>query len=97
MSWWGKLVGGTFGFFLGGPLGAMFGMALGHNIDTAARAIGGKLSPGDQERVQMAFFTATFSVMGAVAKARWGACAKSAPGCHAGPAHLQEEGDRAAR
>jgi DnaJ like chaperone protein len=69
MSWWGKLVGGTFGFFLGGPLGAMFGMALGHNIDTAARTIGGKLSPGDQERVQMAFFTATFSVMGAVAKA----------------------------
>ena len=23
MSWWGKLVGGAFGFMLGGPLGAL--------------------------------------------------------------------------
>ena len=25
MSWWGKVVGGTFGFMLGGPLGALMG------------------------------------------------------------------------
>ena len=75
MSWWGKLVGGTLGFMLGGPLGAVLGMALGHNLDKGLKGLpeGGfrveDFSPGDRERVQTAFFTATFSVMGAVAKA----------------------------
>lgn len=72
MSWWGKLVGGAFGFMLGGPLGAILGMALGHNFDRGLKSIpddGQDFSPGDRERVQMAFFTATFAVMGRVAKA----------------------------
>lgn len=71
MSWWGKLVGGAFGFMLGGPLGAVLGAALGHNFDKGLKGIAGNLGfdAGDQERVQAAFFTATFSVMGAVAKA----------------------------
>ena len=67
MSWWGKLIGGTLGFFLGGPLGAMLGAYFGHGFDNRdgdrQRAL-----PGDQERVQAAFFTATFSVMGHLAK-----------------------------
>jgi len=70
MGWWGKLVGGAFGFALGGPLGALLGAALGHSFDRgleATRATG--LEPGDRERVQTAFFTATFAVMGRVAKA----------------------------
>ncbi|MCP4285445.1 MAG: co-chaperone DjlA [Gammaproteobacteria bacterium] len=69
MSWWGKLAGGAFGFMLGGPLGAMLGAVLGHNLD---RGLSGletdPLQPGDQERVQTAFFTATFSIMGYLAK-----------------------------
>lgn len=69
MSWWGKVLGGAFGFLLGGPLGAMIGAALGHNFD---KGLGGldddTIAPGDQERVQMAFFTATFATMGHVAK-----------------------------
>jgi len=71
MSWWGKLVGGAFGFMLGGPLGAILGAALGHNFDKGLKGLPGDeaLDPGEQQRVQMAFFTATFSVMGAVAKA----------------------------
>lgn len=71
MSWWGKLVGGAFGFMLGGPLGAVLGAALGHNLDKGISGLpeDGGFGPGDQERVQTAFFTATFSVMGAVAKA----------------------------
>lgn len=71
MSWWGKLVGGAFGFMLGGPLGALLGAALGHKFDKGLGGIQGfeGLEPGQQERVQTAFFTATFSVMGAVAKA----------------------------
>lgn len=71
MSWWGKLVGGAFGFMLGGPLGALLGVALGHNFDKGLGALpdGADFASGDRERVQTAFFTATFAVMGAVAKA----------------------------
>jgi DnaJ like chaperone protein len=70
MSWWGKLVGGAFGFVLGGPLGALLGAALGHGFDRGlARPEQIDLRPGDQERVQTAFFAATFAVMGRIAKA----------------------------
>ncbi|VAX05552.1 DnaJ-like protein DjlA [hydrothermal vent metagenome] len=71
MGWWGKVVGGTFGFMLGGPLGALLGAALGHNLDKGLSGLKGVegLDPGDRERVQTAFFTATFSVMGHIAKA----------------------------
>ena len=70
MSWWGKLLGGTFGYLLAGPLGALIGASLGHNFDKSSRgAPGGRFKPGAQERVQMAFFTALFSVMGHLAKA----------------------------
>lgn len=63
MSWWGKLFGGTFGFMLGGPLGALLGAALGHGLDNKAGQV------RRRQRVQTAFFTATFSVMGHLAKA----------------------------
>ena len=71
MAWWGKVAGGTFGFMLGGPIGALLGAVLGHKLDAGVSRLGaGKYSlPGEQERVQAAFFAATFSVMGHVAKA----------------------------
>ncbi len=71
MAWWGKIIGGTFGFMLGGPLGAMLGAALGHSFDKGLKLTDemGGYAYGDQERVQAAFFTATFSIMGHVAKA----------------------------
>lgn len=70
MSWWGKLLGGTFGYLLAGPLGALIGAALGHNFDKGLRSrFGDQFEPGAQERVQTAFFTALFSVMGHIAKA----------------------------
>ena len=68
MSWWGKLVGGAFGFMIGGPLGAVLGAALGHNFDRGLEKVRLQFDPGAQERVQAAFFTATFSVMGRLAK-----------------------------
>lgn len=71
MSWWGKVLGGTFGFMLGGPLGALLGVAFGHNFDKGLNIsdeLGG-FQRGDQQRIQTAFFTGTFSVMGAVCKA----------------------------
>lgn len=73
VSWWGKALGGAMGFLIGGPLGALIGVALGHGLDRKAaeytlHVLHGGLNPGDQQRVQAAFFTATFSVMGHVAK-----------------------------
>lgn len=71
MSWLGKFLGGAFGFLLGGPLGAILGASVGHHFDVgiAANDRDERLGSGDQRRVQMAFFTATFSIMGHLAKA----------------------------
>jgi len=69
MSWWGKLLGGTFGFMLGGPLGALIGAAIGHNFDSGLKRLATDSGFGNQETIQAAFFTATFSVMGHIAKA----------------------------
>jgi len=72
VSWWGKALGGAFGFLLGGPLGALLGAALGHHLDQKAATglLGGAgMDIGSQQRVQAVFFMATFSVMGHVAKA----------------------------
>lgn len=33
MSYWGKIIGGMAGFAMGGPVGALFGAALGHAAD----------------------------------------------------------------
>lgn len=69
MSWWGTLLGGTFGYLLGGPLGALLGAALGRRFDKGLRGLEGSgVAPGEQERVQTAFFTTTFAVMGHLAK-----------------------------
>ncbi len=71
MSWWGKVLGGAFGFMLGGPLGLLIGAALGHSFDRGIDRAG-EGPPGAgfdrRERTQMAFFTATLSVMGHITK-----------------------------
>jgi DnaJ like chaperone protein len=69
MSWWGKALGGAFGFMIGGPLGALMGIAFGHSFDRGMGTLGDAIPGADQERIQAAFFTATFSVMGYIAKA----------------------------
>ena len=69
MAWWGKVVGGTVGFLIGGPLGAMLGASLGHSVDEGFSRSDQRSFPSDQERTQAAFFTATFLVMGHIAKA----------------------------
>lgn len=66
MSWWGKIVGGTFGFMMGGPLGALMGAALGNYFDGG---LDNTLGLGATERVQSIFFSTTFTVMGYLAKA----------------------------
>ncbi|RKZ71546.1 MAG: co-chaperone DjlA [Gammaproteobacteria bacterium] len=69
MSWWGKLIGGYVGFALGGPIGALLGVALGHGFDKDGSTRTSAPFIGQQNRSQAAFFTATFSVMGHICKA----------------------------
>jgi len=68
LSWWGKIIGGGLGFMLGGPLGALFGAAFGHNFDKGLGNLDGEGLGQEKERIQTAFFTATFATMGHVAK-----------------------------
>ena len=51
------------------PLGALIGAAVGHNFGRGFRRLATNSDVGSQERIQTAFFTATFSVMGHIAKA----------------------------
>lgn len=69
MSWWGRIVGGAFGLMVGGPIGALLGAAVGYTFDRGLEGVEGSTDRlGSQERVQAAFFTATFSTMGHLAK-----------------------------
>ena len=68
MAWWGKAIGGAFGIMFGGPFGALMGIAFGHLVDRGLSQLDDG-EPDHHERVQAAFFTATFSVMGYIAKA----------------------------
>ena len=71
MSWWTTVLGGAFGFILGGPLGAMLGVAFAGNLSKGKSNFGGFGQAhhlGDQQRVQAAFFSSLFSVMGYIAK-----------------------------
>lgn len=73
MSWWGAIVGGTFGFMLGGPIGALLGAALGQTFGRAVSNATIETGTGTEnllhDRAELAFLTATFGVMGHVAKA----------------------------
>jgi DnaJ like chaperone protein len=70
---WGKFIGGISGYLIGGPIGALIGVFLGHKLDSAIRDFGGGLPPGfsgmGHAQVQQVFFETTFTVMGHMAKA----------------------------
>ncbi|MDB9933536.1 co-chaperone DjlA [Candidatus Thioglobus sp.] len=71
MSWWTSVLGGALGYMIGGPLGAMLGVAFAGNLSKGKSNFRGSASdyrPGDQQRVQAAFFSSVFSVMGFIAK-----------------------------
>ena len=76
MSWFGKIMGGSVGFMLGGPIGALVGASLGHAlIDDKTRS--GLVESGrltGQEQRQAVFFTATFAMLGKMAKADGRVC-----------------------
>ena len=52
MSYWGKIIGGMAGFAMGGPMGALFGAALGHAADEGGlNALSGRALPFDAARI----------------------------------------------
>lgn len=76
MSWFGKIMGGSVGFMFGGPIGALVGAALGHAlVDDKMRsqlAERGRMTGVEQR--QAVFFTATFAMLGKMAKADGRVC-----------------------
>ncbi|WP_165312349.1 co-chaperone DjlA [Vibrio ziniensis] len=76
MHIFGKILGAFFGFLFGGPVGAIFGLFLGHQFDKARRLNQAGFHTGNfgsgpsQAERQEEFFKAAFSVMGHVAKAK---------------------------
>jgi DnaJ like chaperone protein len=81
MSWFGKIIGGTLGLFVGGPIGAIGGAALGHFMFDRHDEGGGAFGWGEQigagqrqrvfttEQTQATYFVALFSMLGKLAKA----------------------------
>lgn len=66
MSWWGKFLGGAVGFSMGGPLGLLIGGVIGHKLVDKPMQAG---LDDNNELTQAVFFSATFSIMGHIAKA----------------------------
>jgi DnaJ like chaperone protein len=71
VSWLGKVLGSAFGFIVDGPLGVLLGILLGYKFELeTARVLPIRANfASERGRVRMAFFTATFSVMGHLARA----------------------------
>ncbi len=75
MGWFGKITFGTLGLFLGGPLGAIAGAALGHvlvdkGIDAAGLAVDSTQGPQlrHAEQTQASYFISLFSILGKLSK-----------------------------
>jgi len=70
VSWFGKMTFGSLGLFLGGPLGAIIGVTLGHHfVDKKAEHSQGNAVPLQSEQAQAAYFVCIFSILGKIAKA----------------------------
>lgn len=72
-TWWGKILGAFFGYIIAGSIGALFGILIGNFFDRGlADHFSRPLWLYHQEKrkmVQKIFFSATFGVMGHIAKA----------------------------
>lgn len=65
LSPWGKLAGCSTGLYFGGPFGALFGLALGHALDSGVAPVLQRMRHGPVNEV---FFESLFRVLGALAK-----------------------------
>lgn len=69
MSLLKSVIGGAFGFVVGGPLGAILGASIAHQLGDRENT-----KSIESSQTQMAFFVATFSVMGHIAKVNGRVC-----------------------
>ncbi len=70
MGWFGKLTLGTLGLFMGGPLGAIAGAALGHILfDREDHSVSEPLQFEQTDQAQAAYFVCLFSILSKMAKA----------------------------
>ena len=75
MSIWVSILGGTAGFALGGPLGALLGAAAGYTLANVAKKVGGAPQGGDATR-EIAFTIATVALAAKMAKSDGAVCAR---------------------
>ena len=73
-SWGGKIIVGLLGMLVGGPIGLIVGVLVGHFLDRGVERVQSfnpfrPYRPGEREEVQEALFSAVFSIMGHLAKA----------------------------
>jgi len=78
MSWLGKVIGGAIGFALGGPIGAVAGAVFGHSFDQEDHDTYSeeRLRLSNNEKAQMTFFVAAFSMLAKMAAADGKVCDK---------------------
>lgn len=70
MNIFGKMICGALGFSLGGPIGLLIGVWLGHKFDRGLNQdFGHFFQNSDPAIIQALFFESTFAVMGHVVKA----------------------------
>ncbi|WP_444997203.1 co-chaperone DjlA [Aliikangiella sp. IMCC44359] len=70
MKIFGKIICGTLGFIVGGPIGLLLGIWIGHSFDKGFNQdFGNFFEDKDPSKTQAAFFESTFAVMGHIAKA----------------------------
>lgn len=73
-SWGGKIIVGLLGMLVGGPIGLIIGVLVGHFLDRGVERVRAfnpfrPYAPGEKEALQEALFSAGFSIMGHLAKA----------------------------
>ena len=67
MSFWGKLIGGTAGFAIAGPIGALLGIAAGHGVDKASKTEYEKENSSTEKKQQI-FATGVIALSAKLAK-----------------------------
>ena len=73
-SWGGKIIVGLLGMLVGGPIGLVVGLLIGHFLDRGVERVRSfnpfrPYAPGEKQALQDALFSAVFSIMGHLAKA----------------------------
>ena len=70
MSIWGKLIGGAAGMALGGPIGAILGIAAGHGVDKVRKFDAGESNKNfSNDQKEQIFATSVIAISAKLAKA----------------------------